>query len=133
MDRPESIPKLVEDFEEFVTGICVLRRIVDQLFGNASVCDFVLMTAPEFMKVMNRLIINSLISELCSITEPSRTLGNENLTVEQIVNYIDWTERHSDDAKRIAKRCSCYHKRLKAGRNKVLALTWSRSVGQLEG
>ena len=78
-------------------------------------------TAPQFMKLMNRVTVNSLIGAMCRITEPASTHGQQNLTVRSIEKRLPWTDGRKPEAEQIAQRCDCLHRQLKKGRNKRLA------------
>ena len=94
---------------------------MDELFQNPAAQDIMDKTAPQFMMRMNRVVLNSMIGAMCRITEPTRSRGQQNLTVRTIVKRILWTEGRDSQAERIAQRCDCFHQQLKKGRDKLFA------------
>lgn len=119
MKEARSIEDVIRKFLEHVTAIRILDRIIDELFRNTSAREMMDRTAPEFMRWMNILTHNSLINGLCRITERAETHGNANLTVEHLVEAIDWTDSRDIQAQEITIRCKCFHRQLKKGRNKI--------------
>lgn len=73
------------------------------------------------MMKMNREVLNSVIGAMCRITEPAKSHGQQNLTVQAIVKGTQWTEGRDSEAKCIAQRCDGFYRQLKEGRHKLLA------------
>ena len=119
MKETRSIEGKLRRFVQHVTWIRDLDRILDELFQNPSAQNIMEGTALDFMLKINILTHNSLINGLSRITEPAETHGHRNLTVEHLVGNIHWTEGRGVQAKEIAKRCKCFHRQLKEGRNKI--------------
>ena len=120
MSSPSS-PELIDMFIEHVTWIRGLDRIIDELFQNKTAQQIMEKTASDFMLLMNRLTVNSLLNSLSRITEPAQTFGKENFTVARVVDELVWTEGRDIEAQRIKQQCDGFHGRLKEGRNKRLA------------
>ena len=121
MSQPPPISDHIKSFVKLVTWIRGLDRIVDELFLNPAAQDVMERTAPQFLKVMNLVTINSVIGAMCRITEPAKTFGQQNLTVRAIVEETPWTDGRDQEAEQIVERCDCLHQQLKEGRNKHLA------------
>ena len=119
--KAKAVRDLIQKFVEHVTWILILDRIVDELFQNAAAQKLMEDTAPEFLKVMNRLTINNLILSLCRTTEPAQTGTHSNLTVQQVVNSTCWDDCRKPRVKQIEKRCDSFHSELKGVRDKLLA------------
>lgn len=113
--------KLVQNFQERVTWIRGLDRIMDELFQNPVAQGIMDKTAPQFMMKMNMIVLNSILGAMCRITEPAKSHGQQNLTIRTIVKRILWTDGRAPQAEQIAQRCDCFHRLLKEGRNKLLA------------
>ena len=121
LDETMDVEGKIKIFAEYVTWIRDLDRIVDELFENPAAREVMEEIAPVFMKVMNKIVLNSLINSLCRITEPAETHGNQNFTVQHVVGELRWTEGRHITAQQILKRCDDFHQLLKEGRNKISA------------
>ncbi|MDE0026860.1 MAG: hypothetical protein OXP69_20815 [Spirochaetaceae bacterium] len=121
MSQPSTTADHVKSFVEHVTYIRGLDRIMDELFQNPAAQAIMNKTAPQFMMKMNREVLNSVIGAMCRITEPAKSHGQQNLTVQAIVKGTQWTEGRDSEAKCIAQRCDGFYRQLKEGRHKLLA------------
>ena len=121
MSQPSTTVAHIESFAEHVTAIRGLDRIINKLFHNPAAQAVMNETAPQFMLKMNREVLNSVIGAMCRITEPAKSHGQENLTVQTIVKGTQWTEGRDSEAKRIAQRCDGFYRQLKEGCDKLLA------------
>ena len=49
-------------------------------------------TAPSFFDDLNRILHNYILLEFSKITDPATTGGNENLSVDNLIESIDWPQ-----------------------------------------
>ena len=121
MNSSATVPDLITTFVEYVTGIRILDRILDELFENLTAKEIMNNTAREFWFIMKRSTVSSLLTSLSLITEPAETQKHKNLTVEQIIKSIEWTNGREQEAQEILTKCEHSYYKLKDGRNKRLA------------
>ena len=121
MSQPSTTFVHVKSFVGHVTYIRGLDRIMNELFQNPAAQAIMNETAPQFMMKMNREVLNSMLAAMCRITEPAKSHGQQNLTVQTIVKGTQWTEGRDSEAKRIAQLCDGFYRQLKVGRDKMLA------------
>ena len=121
MSQPSITVAHVKSFVDHVTFIRGLDRFMNELFQNRAAQAVMNETAPQFMMRMNGVVLNSVIGAMYRITEPAKSHGQQNLTVQTIVKGTQWTEGRDSEAKRIAQRCDGFNQQLKEGRHKLLA------------
>jgi hypothetical protein len=98
-DQLEPIPYTDKTAKEFVERFCDhvhwlvrVRYIYTVLFEEEQPSNLLLMqkTASSFFADLNRILLEYLLLECAKITDPAETRGDENFTVDFLVNNIQW-------------------------------------------
>jgi hypothetical protein len=85
--------ELSEKYMVLVQEVCHLHRkwgVFRQLYASGDdVIDLLNTSAPGFFRVYQDLLANDVILTISRLIDPKRTLGKDNLTLEQLVHSID--------------------------------------------
>jgi hypothetical protein len=114
------------DVEAF-RNICVLLRSTYrhlQILFETSVARRRLLNnvAPILFGDLNKLLIESLVLQICQITDPEESQGRKNLTVKFLLKYSDFQRRPSEFHKleRLSKRIHNFRSKILPARNRFV-------------
>jgi hypothetical protein len=90
----ESAKEIVERFCDRVHWLVEIRHTYKVLFEDEIPSCQTLMskTAPSFFTDLNRILQEYLLLESAKITDPATTRGDENFTVDYIIQKINWPD-----------------------------------------
>jgi AbiU2 len=135
----ERAREIVERFCDHVHWLVRVRHTFKVLFEDEQPSCQTLMrkTAPSFFDDLNRILQEYLLLECVKITDPERTRGHTNFTVDYLVQNICWPkskailekltslpEGHKDilkELKSLQAIARCFRRDIKLARDKLLA------------
>ena len=117
----EDTQATVKKFCERVIWLRVIHRIYEELFADVDSQKMMEKTAPSFFQDLNNVVVDYLLLQFAKITDPAVTDGKENLTVDYLVNTIQWTEEWKKQLIPLRNRAMELRPYLKDGRHKILA------------
>lgn len=117
----EDTQATVKKFCERVIWLRVIHRIYEELFADVDSQKMMEKTAPSFFHDLNNVVVDYLLLQFAKITDPAATGCKENLTVDYLVNTIQWTEEWKKQLIPLRDRAMKLRPYLKDGRNRILA------------
>lgn len=119
--KDEKTKKIVKSFCGQVHNLRIVRHMYKELFETEN--SYVLMekTAPSFFAHLNTILQNYLLLEFAKISDPAKSFGNENFTVDNLLLNIDWPQ---DIKKRLESQNDIikdFRGYIKKARHKLLA------------
>ena len=90
--KDEKTKKIVKSFCGQVHNLRIVRHMYEELFETED--SYVLMekTAPSFLTHLNTIFQNYLLLEFAKISDPEKSSGNENFTVDNLILSIEWPQ-----------------------------------------
>jgi hypothetical protein len=84
--------KIIKSFCGQVHYLRIVRHMYRELFETEK--SYVLMekVAPSFFAHLNTILHNYLLLEFAKISDPAKSFGNENFTVDNLLLCIDWPQ-----------------------------------------
>lgn len=98
-----------------------MHRTYKELFENAESQELIKKTAWSFFRDLNAIMRKYLLLEFAKITDPAMTRGDENLTIDNIAESIDWPPDIEQKLKDLNDEAKKFRKYVKPARDKLLA------------
>jgi hypothetical protein len=77
--------------------------------------------ASRFFGDLNTIMIGYLLTQICKLTDPAKTLGNPNLTTNYLVEYLPWPPDVKEELLKISLKLVSFRKYIVDARNKILS------------
>lgn len=119
----ETARKFVKKFCDQVFWLRIVRHIYEELFEKEESHTLMEKTASAFFDDLNAILQNYLLLEFVKITDPSKSRQNENFTVDNLVESIDWSPEIREKLRLLSERTKSFRNHLLEARNKLLAHT----------
>ncbi|MBS2024560.1 MAG: hypothetical protein JST92_19335 [Deltaproteobacteria bacterium] len=91
------------------------------LFENQRTFETRNATAFRFFDDLNRVMIEYLLLSFARITDPPRSMGNENFTIANLLETIDWPEPHKSSLLGLWAKLQAFRTKIVPARNKLIA------------
>ncbi len=117
----EDTKGTVQRFCDQVVWLLAVHRIYEELFTDDDSIALMERTASAFFSDLNSLLVNYLLLGFAKITDPATTRGSENLTVDYIVDAIEWPEDRRKRLAALRSETMKFRSYIKEARNKILA------------
>jgi hypothetical protein len=123
-----TVPYTHEDAKNVVKTFCgqvfwlrTIRHIYEVLFENDESLTLMNKTAPSFFDDLNKILHNYILLEFSKITDPATTGGSENLTVDNLIESIDWPQDLQDKLTVLSNKAKDFRSHILGARHKLLA------------
>jgi hypothetical protein len=124
----KTIPYTHEDAKNVIRTFCnqvfwlrTIRHIYELLFENDESITLMNKTAPSFFDDLSKILRNYILLEFSKITDPAATYGNENLTVDNLIQSIDWPQDLQDKLTVLSNKAKDFRSHILGARHKQLA------------
>jgi hypothetical protein len=118
----DSAKKNVETFCDQVFWIKKIRRLFKELFENEQAVFLMDKTALSFFNDVGEIVHKYLLLECAKITDPAETYKNENLTVDNLIESINWPEDVMEELTLLRdEKISPFRRYIRDARIKLLA------------
>ncbi len=121
--QDEGARQIVKKFCNYVVQLKAIHHIYKELFDDDEAIRLMEQTAKAFFLDINRIIVNYFLLEIAKITDPATSKYNkqENFTVANIIQSIDWPRNVIDELRRLNDFVNDFRRYVVDVRNKVLA------------
>lgn len=117
----ESAKKTVKRFCDQVGWLRNVRRIYEELFEKEDSSGLIERTASSFFADLNTILQYYLLLEFVKVTDPPATGKNENLTVDNLIESIDWPQHILQKLSLLRQKTTSFRGYVLDARNKLLA------------
>ena len=117
----ETAKKFVKKFCGQVFWLRRVRHIYQELFEKEETQILMDRTAPSFFTHLNVILHNYILLEFVKITDPAKTMGKENFTVDNLVMSIKWPPDTQLKLSQLNDKSKAFRKYIQKARNKLLA------------
>lgn len=117
----EIAQKTVKKFRDQVIWLRSVHRIYKELFESAETGSLLDKTAQSFFDDLNTILINYLLLEFVKITDPAVSKGEENFTIDNIIESVRWPTGVEEKLKVLNEEAKGFRAHIKKARNKLLA------------
>lgn len=128
----ERAKKIVERFCDHVHWLVIVRHTYRVLFEDKQPSCQTLMekTASSFFADLKRILQEYLLLECAKITDPAKTGGHENFTVDCLVRHICWPDDKNilKELESLQASTERFRNHIKLARNKLLAHSDRKAV-----
>jgi hypothetical protein len=112
---------IVEKFCGQVVWLLNVRRIYTELFEDEQTQVLMQKTASSFFGDLSRIMHGYLLLELTKITDPAKTCGQENLTIDNLIEGIEWPSDIRKELEALRDKTKPFSNRILPARHKLLA------------
>jgi len=119
--KAEKTNKIVKLFCHQVHDLRIVRHIYKELFEAEDSYSLMEKIAPSFFTHLNTVLQNYLLLEFAKISDPEKSFGNENFTVDNLIFSIDWPQDIKDRLAAQNNIIKNFRNYIKNARNKLLA------------
>ncbi len=84
--------ELIKKFCNIVFRFHVLHHMYKELFEDEDAQILMENTANSFFSGLNTILQHYILLEFAKITDPAKTSGHENFTIDNLIESIDWPE-----------------------------------------
>lgn len=120
--------KMVEKFCHRVVWLLNVRRIFAELFEDEQSRVLMEKTASSFFADLNRMVHFYLLGEFAKITDPAKTGHNENLTIDNLIESIEWPPDVREELISLRDKTKPFGSRILPARHKLFAHTDKKTV-----
>ncbi|MBI3583880.1 MAG: hypothetical protein HY096_08025 [Nitrospinae bacterium] len=113
--------EIIEKFCQQVFWLKSIHWTYKELFESEEAKRLMEKTAHSFFEDINIIFINYLLLEFAKITDPAKTYGEENFTIDNIIESICWPPEVEQKLKDLNNETEKFRKYIKKARNKLLA------------
>lgn len=113
--------EIIKKFCEQVLWLWSVHWTYKELFENEEAKRLMEKTARSFFEDINVIFINYLLLEFAKITDPAKTCGEENFTIDNIIESICWPPEVEQKLKDVNGEIKKFRVYIKKARNKLLA------------
>jgi hypothetical protein len=117
----ETAKRMVKRFCNQVFWLRVARHEYRELFENEESQILMERTAPSFFVHLNTILHNYLLLEFVKITDPATSMGQENFTVDNLIESIGWPIGVREKLRSLSDKAKTFRRRVLDARNKLLA------------
>ena len=121
----DQLSQLKEDFEWFRDACVKLRNLTNtyrELYESGDETQQLLRnSAGLFFDDLNQWLLEAYYLQAGRITDPAESMGNPNLTVEQITQQLQQLGIITHEIQVLSKNLKDYRKKIKEARNKIIA------------
>jgi len=117
----ETAKLMVKKFCDKVFWLRVVRHVFEQLFENEESQTLIERTAPSFFADLNVILHNYLLLEFVKMTDRASSRGQENFTVDNLIESIDWPQDVQEKLRSLNDKAKAFRRRILHARNKLLA------------
>lgn len=117
----ENAKKAVRRFCDQIFWLRKVRHIYQELFEKEDSSNLMERTASSFFTDLNTILQNYLLLEFAKVVDPPKTGKNENLTVDNLVESIDWPSGIRDKLRPLNEKTKAFRNHVLEARNKLLA------------
>jgi len=89
--------ELVRKFGNHVVRFHVIHHMYKELFENEEAQILMERTANSFFSDLNTILQHYLLLQFAKITDPATTMGQENFTIDNLIQSIDWPQDVHDN------------------------------------
>lgn len=112
---------MVKKFGEHVLDLRSMHWIYKELFESEKTDNLLDKTAQSFFDDLNAILINYLLLEFAKITDPAESNGEENFTIDNIIESVYWPNEVEQKLKVLNEKAKMFRGHIKKARNKLLA------------
>ena len=112
---------IVEKFCGQVVWLLNVRRIFAELFEDEQTQVLMQKTASSFFGNIGRIIHGYLLLEFAKITDLAETSGKENLTIDNLIESIEWSPDTREELEVLRNKTKSFRDYILPARNKLLA------------
>jgi hypothetical protein len=117
----EVAAQIVKKFCNQLVCFRAVHNIYKELFENEEAHILMERTALSFFTDLNKIFHNYILLEFVKITDPAKTMGHENFTIDNLVESIDWPQDVQQELRLLSEKSKTFRKRTVNARNKLLA------------
>lgn len=117
----EIAQKMVKAFGKHVIELRSAHRIYKELFESEETESLLDKTAQSFFDDLNTMLRNYLLLEFVKITDPAESNGEENFTIDNIIESVCWPTEVEQKLKVLNEKAMMFRGYIKKARNKLLA------------
>jgi hypothetical protein len=120
VDAEESKEKVNLFCNNFVY-IKIIHNYLIELFEDEKTNNLLNKIAAGFFQDIWIMNLRSVLLEFAKVTDPAFTRGNENLTVDNLIETIDWPQSVVDELDIVRTELMTFRSFIKDARNKIIA------------
>lgn len=113
--------ELVKKFGNQVVRFHVIHHMYKELFEDEDAHILMERTANSFFGHLNIILQHYILLEFAKITDPATTKGQENFTIDNLIQSIDWPKDIQDKLTSLNDKTKKFRKYIIDARNKLLA------------
>jgi len=118
----------VNEFCNQVFWLVKVRDIFAKLFENEQSKVLMEKTAPSFFRDLNRILHGYLLLECAKITDRAKTYGKENLTIDNLIESIEWPPDVQEELKSLSNKTKRFREHILPARHQLCAHTDKETV-----
>ena len=119
--KDENTKKIVKSFCGQVHYLRIVRHMYRELFETEKSYFLMEKTAPSFFAHLNKILHNYLLLEFAKISDPAKSSGNENFTVDNLLLSIDWPQNMKERLESQNNIIKEFRNYIQGARHKLLA------------
>jgi hypothetical protein len=124
----KSVRSDVDQFCGLVEGLKEKHSIGAELLDNRQTRSLMEQTANAFFRIVTGTLIDQFLLEVAKLSDPSSTGGNQNLTIESILETVDWPPDVLSELKGLIQPVRRFRGYIKKARNKLLAHSDKKTI-----
>ncbi len=113
--------QLIEKFGNQVVQLRAVHNIFKELYENEEAHILMERTAHSFFSNLNTVLQHYILLEFAKITDPATTMGQENFTIDNLIESIDWPQDIQEELTLLSHKTKVFKKYIKKPRNKLFA------------
>ncbi len=119
--KSNEAAEMVKKFGNKVFRFHIIHHMYKELFEDKEAQILMEKTANLFFSDLNTILKHYAILEFAKITDPAKSKGNENFTIDNLIQSIDWPQDVHDNLTSLNNKTKKFRTYIKEARNKLLA------------
>jgi hypothetical protein len=113
--------ELVKKFCNQVVRFHIIHHMYKELFEDEEAQMLMEKTAHAFFSALNTILQHYILLEFAKITDPATTKGQENFTIDNLIQSINWPQDIQDKLTSLNDKTKNFRRNIIEARNKLLA------------
>jgi len=119
--KGKEATELVKKFGNQIVRFHAIHHMYKELFEDEEAHILMERTANSFFRDLNTILQHYILLEFAKITDPATTKGQENFTIDNLIQSIDWPQDIQDKLTTLNDKTKNFRKHIIEARNKLLA------------